>query len=90
MDAAEVVIHVMQRDRVLQILQFLGERVSQPSKPAHTHPHRQILALSVAGRNLVVVRISANDRSTRSHALSRVQTDPLADFAVRRTLATRC
>ncbi len=66
---AEVVVHVMERNGVLQILDLFGERISQSSKPAHTHSHRQILALCVAGRNVVVVGIAADHCPPRAHTL---------------------
>ena len=68
MNPAEVVMHVMERDRVLQILYLFAECVGQPSKPAHRHSHRQILALNVARGNVAVIRIAADDRLARTHA----------------------
>jgi hypothetical protein len=52
------------------VLDFLGEPVREPSKPPHPHPHRKILALDVAGGNMVVVRIPADNRLASAHAYS--------------------
>jgi len=70
MNPAEVVVHVMERNRVLQILHLFAKSVRQSRESAHSHSHSQILALSVAGRNVIVVRITANHRAPRTHALS--------------------
>ena len=40
MNPAEVVVHVMERNGVLQILQFLAECVGEPRESAHRHSHR--------------------------------------------------
>jgi hypothetical protein len=37
MNPAEIVMHVMERDRVLQILKLFGKAVGQSRKPAHRH-----------------------------------------------------
>jgi hypothetical protein len=65
---AEVVVHVMQRNRVLQILQFFREAVGQSRKSAHRHAHGQILPLNIAGRDMVVIGIAGDDRLACSHA----------------------
>ena len=31
------------------ILDLLGERIRQPRKPAHAHPHGQVLAFDITG-----------------------------------------
>lgn len=38
----------VERSRVAQILDFLGERIGQARESAHLHPHRQVLALHKA------------------------------------------
>jgi hypothetical protein len=68
MNPAEVVVHVMERDRVFQILQLFGETVRQPRESAHRHSHGEILALNVAGRNVVVVGCAADNRFPCAHA----------------------
>jgi hypothetical protein len=45
---AEVIVHVMKRNRVLQVFQFLREAICQASKPAHGHAHRQVFGRPVA------------------------------------------
>ena len=54
---AEIVIHVVKRNSVLQILQLFTERVGQSGESAHRHSHRQILALNEAGRNVCIIGI---------------------------------
>src|SRR5579862_5497444 len=44
-----------------QVLQLLGEGVGQPRESSHPHPHRQVLPLDVAGRNVVGVRVAGDD-----------------------------
>ena len=67
-NSAKIVVHVMQSDRRFQIRDLLGEPISQPSKPAHGHPHREVLALNVARGNVVEVGVAADYRLARSHA----------------------
>ncbi len=52
MNPAEIVVHVMKGDGVLQIFKLFGKRIREARKPAHRHSHRQILALNVARRNV--------------------------------------
>jgi hypothetical protein len=40
MYTAEVVMHKVQRNGVLEIIEFLGERVCQASKAPHAHTDR--------------------------------------------------
>jgi hypothetical protein len=68
MNPAKVVMHVMQRNRVFQILHFLRESVSQTGKSAHRHTHCEVLPLDVGRGNVTVIRIARNDRLARSHA----------------------
>jgi hypothetical protein len=68
MYSAEVVIHVMERDRVLQVFQLFAKRISQSRESAHRHSHRQILTLGVAGRNVVVVWVAADNGFASAHA----------------------
>ena len=39
MDAHEVVVHVVKRNRVHVVLDLLGESVGQLSEPSHDHAH---------------------------------------------------
>jgi hypothetical protein len=59
MDAPEVVPHVEQRNGVRVILDLLREAVRQAGESPDLHPHREILPLYEAGRD--VVRIGAPD-----------------------------
>jgi hypothetical protein len=42
----EIIIHRVQRHRARMVLNLFAERICQPSKSAHVHPHRQILAFN--------------------------------------------
>ena len=68
MNAAEVVIHEVERERVLVVLDFLGECIRQPRKAAHVHPHRKILPFDKTCRNVPSVGPSVNDRRNRADA----------------------
>ena len=39
-DSREIVMHEMERNRVLVVRKFLAVCVGQPGESAHTHPHR--------------------------------------------------
>lgn len=60
MDAAEVVVHEMQRDGVRVVLDLLAEPVGQPCEAAHGHAHGQILAFNVGCRNIRLDRIASD------------------------------
>ena len=49
MDSAEIVMKEIQRDLMTVILNLLAERIRQPGKPPHRHPHREVRPL-VVGR----------------------------------------
>jgi hypothetical protein len=48
MHAAEVIVHVVERDSPDVILDALGEGVRQSRKSAHLHAHGQVLSFYVA------------------------------------------
>jgi len=54
----EIVMHEMDRDRMGVILGLFWETVAQARKPPHRHAHGQILALNVARRDVLRVRVS--------------------------------
>lgn len=68
MNPAEVVVHVVERNRVLQVFSLLAERIRQAREAAHRHTHREILALNVGRGNVVVVRRTSDDGLACSHA----------------------
>jgi hypothetical protein len=37
------------------VFQFLTEGVRQPGKSAHTHPHVEVLAFDITGRNVILI-----------------------------------
>jgi hypothetical protein len=49
MHAAEVVMHVVERNRVAVIVHLLAEAVGQTSEPAHLHSHGEVLPFHIAG-----------------------------------------
>ena len=68
MNPAEIVVHKIERDVVLQIFQFLGIAVRQPREPSHAHSHCQVLPLANTCRNVFIIGHSADDCPPRSHA----------------------
>jgi hypothetical protein len=68
MNPTEVVVHVVQRHSVFQVLKLFAKTIRQSGKSAHSHSHRQILALNVARRNVVVIGRTTDDRFTSAHA----------------------
>ncbi len=51
MNAAETVMHVVNRNCGNVVLDFLRERVRQTRKPAHRHTHDGVRALDKTGRD---------------------------------------
>ena len=56
----EIVIHEVKGNAVRVILNFLGEGIRQASEPAHRHPHGQVVALNVTGRDVSSVWLARN------------------------------
>ena len=71
MDSREVVVHEVQGDGVGVVLYFLAEGVGQPREPTHLHSHREVLALDIARRHVLWVRIATDLSLPGSVALSR-------------------
>lgn len=58
MNPDKVVVDVMQRDRRDVVLDFLRERISKSSKAPHGHPHSEVLAFDVAGRDVLHIGVA--------------------------------
>jgi len=70
-DAGEVVMHEVERDRVAKVVNFLRESIRQAREPAHAHAHREILALDVARGNMLCVGTAGDSFPCRSSANGR-------------------
>ncbi len=53
MNTAEVVVDSVEGNPVAQVLNPFAESVGKTGEPAHSHPHSEILALGVTGRNVL-------------------------------------
>jgi len=69
MDADEVVVHVMDRERRDMALDLFAKAVRQSGEPSQAHPHREVLPLNIAGRNMLWVGIARNSLALASDAL---------------------
>jgi len=70
MDTPEVVIHEVERHSIAQVFNLFAESVSKASKPAHSHPHGQVLALYEASANVSRVGVTANCPGDRAAAVT--------------------
>jgi hypothetical protein len=68
MNPAEIVVHVVQSNRVFQVFKFFGEGIRQSGKAAHGHTHREVLPLDIRRGDVLKVWRTADNRATRSHA----------------------
>ena len=59
MNPAKIVVHVVERNGVLQIFKLFGKGVREARKPAHRHPHGEILALNVACGDVIMIGVAA-------------------------------
>jgi hypothetical protein len=57
MNAKKVVVHMMNRNRVAVILDFLAESVCKPSETPHRDAHCEILAFDIPGAHVLGVRV---------------------------------
>ena len=62
MNPAEIVVHVVEADRVAVVLQLLREPVREAGEAAHAHPHREVLPLHVGSADVVAGRGSDDRR----------------------------
>ena len=65
MDAHKIVVHEVDRQRVDMVLHLFAERIRYTRKPTDAHSHRKILALDVAGIDVLAIRLSANHLAFR-------------------------
>ena len=72
MNLAEVVIREVQRDVVSMHLDLLAESVRESGEAAHMHPHREVLSLDVARRDVLPVRAASDRRSLNAGDLAGV------------------
>jgi hypothetical protein len=70
-DAAEVVVREVQPERCRVVLQLLGEGIGQAGEAADAHPHGQVGALDVAGRDVLGIGATLDERLRRASADSR-------------------
>jgi hypothetical protein len=52
MNPRKVVVHVEQGDHRDVIVDLLRESIGQASEPAHVHPHVEVLAFNLTGRDV--------------------------------------
>ena len=55
MNPAEVVVHAVKGNRRNMALDFLRERIGEPSETAHRHAHGEVLAFDIAGADVLLV-----------------------------------
>ena len=58
MNPDKVVVHVVDGESRDVVLDFLRKRIRQPGESGHLHPHGEILALDVAGGDMLPLRIA--------------------------------
>ena len=83
MNAAEVVVHMKQRQHSDVIFELLTEGIRQPGEPAHVHPHVEILSLDVGRADVLRVGRTDDRLSLGAKTLRRAVTGrPLGIAAV--------
>lgn len=58
-DSSEIVIDGMNRDHSRMVLDLLGKAIRKAGKPAHPHPHCQIVPLHIASADVLRIGITA-------------------------------
>jgi hypothetical protein len=60
MNAGEIVPRYVEVNGGFKVREFLGKSVHQPSETPKVHSDTEVLALDVAGANVIEVRVSAD------------------------------
>lgn len=60
MNATEVVVREVQRYGCFQVRQLFAESVRQARESADRHSHREVLALYVASRDVIGIRVASS------------------------------
>src|ERR1700685_1682293 len=68
MNAAEIVVKEVERHLMTVVLNFLAVTVCEPSKTAHSHPHRKIAALYETSRNVLRIGLASENTCAASNA----------------------
>ena len=71
MDAAEIVMHEIDRERVAVVFHFLRERVRQAGEPTQSHADVEVLALNVARADVPHIGIADQRLTLRANARRR-------------------
>ena len=69
MNSAEVVIHEVESYGVCVVLHFFAESIRQSGKPAHRHPHGEVLPLDVGSTDVGGVRVAEDGFHVGADAL---------------------
>jgi len=78
-DAAVVVVHEVQGDGSLEVVELLAEGVGQAREPPHAHPHGQVCPFNVAGANLLLGGMTDDLAGFHGYYLSRRIAAPASD-----------
>lgn len=70
MNPAEVVMHIVECHGMSMVRSFLAVSIGQPGKPAHLHPHGEVLALYVGRGYMVGIGIPDNRFHVTANALA--------------------
>jgi hypothetical protein len=79
----EIISDRVKRNHGAIVLEFLRERIGKPRKSGHVHPHREVTALNVAGRDMGLIGIADPHCTLRADVLDRhprFQTQTLPGF----------
>lgn len=71
MNAAEIVVHVVDRQRRNMVLDLLRESIGQPCVSAHVHTHCEVLTLHVRRTDVLGVRVADLGPLLAANALGR-------------------
>jgi hypothetical protein len=61
---------MIDRNHVAVILELFGKGICQPGEPPNAHSQIQVLPFDIASRDVLPIRVSAQDASANTNALS--------------------
>ena len=75
MDAHEIVPERIERDHVRAVFELLAERIRQPGKAPHRHPHREVGPFRIGRAHMLGLGVAGDVTDPRTDAFGGARSD---------------